>query len=87
MGTFLFGRSITMTRSQNRPIKERRLRAASQLVGKLSFAAAHCRSDGRLSALVWEIAVHVGNRKWIIVRSGVHGEHERTKLEKVAQET
>jgi hypothetical protein len=56
-----------MTRSQNRQKKERRLRGASQLVGKLSFTAAHCRSDGRLSALFWEIAIYVGNHKWIIL--------------------
>jgi hypothetical protein len=67
ISTFLFGRSITMTRSQNRQKKEGRLRAASQLAGKLSLTAAHCRSDGRLSALFWEIAIHVGNHKWIIL--------------------
>ena len=67
IGRFLFGRSITMTRSQNRQKKERRLRAASRLVGKLSFTAAHCRSDGRLDALFQEIAIYVGNHKWIIL--------------------
>ena len=64
---FPFGCSITMTRSQNRPKKREASPPASQLVGKLSFTAAHWRSDGRLSALFWEIAVHVGNHKWIIL--------------------
>jgi len=68
--------------------KERRLRAASQLVGKLSFTTAHCRSDGRLSVLFWEIAIHVGNHKWIILCVQVRTANTSGRiLETFAQET
>jgi hypothetical protein len=77
-----------MTRSQNRPKKEKCLRAASQLVGKLSFTAAHCRSDGGLSAIFWQMAVHVGNHKWIILCVQVRTANTSGRiLETFAQET